>query len=377
MSFHNSLRLHFLLTLTICGSILSSSTFSEKPPTYTEKPPMLNSQQIITKFFEVYPDIDENNDKALSPEEMQVLLKRAKEAYDGWGSVSWIYPISLDGVPATYADVSYGPGNRNVFDIWLADSEKPTPLVIAIHGGGFGAGDKSMYFDSESIPRYLKAGISFATINYRYWNTCDQGVLGSMKDAKRALQFIRTKAKKWNIDTKRIGATGGSAGATTSLWLAFHDDMAIPDHPDPVLRESTRIACAAAGGVQATYDILRWKEIISHPRPEPTEKEYNDWAIYFGFKNKEELLGPKGQAYRKELDTLDMMSLDDPPFYVRNNAVPSLDNVGHHPAHAVALKKKAEKIGLKGVLIAKEIGLFPPDEDNIDASEFLIRELSR
>ena len=37
---------------------------------------------------------------------------------------------------------------------------------------------------------------------------------------------MRSKAGEWNIDKKRIGATGGSAGGCSSLWLAFHDDMA-------------------------------------------------------------------------------------------------------------------------------------------------------
>ena len=54
-------------------------------------------------------------------------------------------------------------------------------------------------------------------------------VKGPLTDAARALQFVRSKAKEWNIDKTRIGATGGSAGACSSLWLAFHDDMADPE----------------------------------------------------------------------------------------------------------------------------------------------------
>ena len=42
----------------------------------------------------------------------------------------------------THANVKYGAHQRNVFDIWLADSDKPTPLAIYIHGGGFRAGSK-------------------------------------------------------------------------------------------------------------------------------------------------------------------------------------------------------------------------------------------
>ena len=38
----------------------------------------------------------------------------------------------------------------------------------------------------------------------------------------------RRKAKEWNLDPKRVGSTGGSAGACTSLWLAFHDGGYFP-----------------------------------------------------------------------------------------------------------------------------------------------------
>src|SRR5262249_58169250 len=80
-----------------------------------------------------------------------------------------------------------------------------------------------------------------------------------LQDAARALQFVRSRAKEWNIDKKRIGATGGSAGGCSSLWLAFHDDMADPDSKDPIARESTRLYCAAVNGAQTTLDpkILR------------------------------------------------------------------------------------------------------------------------
>ena len=40
-------------------------------------------------------------------------------------------------------DAKYGPHQRNVLDLWKAKSDKPTPLVVFIHGGGFRAGDKS------------------------------------------------------------------------------------------------------------------------------------------------------------------------------------------------------------------------------------------
>ena len=36
----------------------------------------------------------------------------------------------------THADVAYGPDPMNILDLWLVPSEKPTPLLVFIHGGG-------------------------------------------------------------------------------------------------------------------------------------------------------------------------------------------------------------------------------------------------
>ena len=48
-------------------------------------------------------------------------------------------------IPPTHADVKYGPHERNVMDVWLAKSDKPTPVLVSIHGGGFqGLGPASL-----------------------------------------------------------------------------------------------------------------------------------------------------------------------------------------------------------------------------------------
>ena len=49
------------------------------------------------------------------------------------------------GAPKITPDIAnehYGPHERNVLDLWKAKSDKPTPLVVYIHGGGYRAGSK-------------------------------------------------------------------------------------------------------------------------------------------------------------------------------------------------------------------------------------------
>ncbi|NDH00710.1 MAG: alpha/beta hydrolase, partial [Opitutae bacterium] len=150
-----------------------------------------------------------------------------------------------DSIPTpTLSEVAYGSHERHVLDFWKAKSDKPTPLVFVIHGGGWSGGSKERLSRFVDAPALLKAGISVVAINYRYIHNA-QGLKPPVKaplfDAARALQFVRSKAAEWNIDKTHIAAAGSSAGACTSLWLLYHDDLADPESDDPIARESTRL----------------------------------------------------------------------------------------------------------------------------------------
>jgi len=49
---------------------------------------------------------------------------------------------AADALRPTQADVAYGPHERQVLDFHAAQSDRPTPLAICLHGGGFVNGDK-------------------------------------------------------------------------------------------------------------------------------------------------------------------------------------------------------------------------------------------
>lgn len=163
----------------------------------------------------------------------------------------------------THGDIAYGEHERHVLDFWKAPSEAPTPVVIVIHGGGWNEGSKERIHRVIDTSRLLKAGVSVVAINYR-WISHAKDVAPPVKaplhDAARALQFVRSKADEWNIDKTRIGATGESAGACSSLWLAYHDDLADPKSKDPIARVSTRLQAVAVTSAQTTLDPKQMKE---------------------------------------------------------------------------------------------------------------------
>ncbi len=241
------------------------------------------------------------------------------------------------------ANLSYGPHPMNVLDFWKADGDGPRPLLVYIHGGGWIGGDKKQ--PAESRRPYLEKGISYIAINYRL--TGEASLPAPVHDAARAIQFIKSKAAEWNIDKTRIALTGGSAGACTSMWILLHDDLADPNSPDPVLRESTRVAAAAVRGGQTSIDPK-----VIEPWLGPNVLKHRMINMAVG----EETIEGALENYDRhrdlyvEFSPYNHLTADDPPLlmtYGNNMTLPS-ENAGHgihHPVYGVKMKEKADRAG--------------------------------
>lgn len=241
--------------------------------------------------------------------------------------------------PPTMADVSYGKHPKQVLHFWKAESDQPTPLLLYIHGGGWQNGNRMAGLD-PLVKDYLAAGISIASVEYRFIEEAmadgvEPPVKGCLHDAARALQFVRSKAKEWNIDKTKVAASGGSAGACTSLWLAFHDDLADPKSEDPIARESTRLQFAAVNGAQTTLDPQQMKEWTpnsvygSHAFgifKEVNGKKARDFEAFLAQRDKILPLINEYSPYA-------LVSADDPPIYLFYNAPPALGEDQKDPTH--------------------------------------------
>ena len=248
----------------------------------------------------------------------------------------------------TLANTSYGPHERNVLDFWKADSPNPTPVLVFIHGGGFVGGDKSGANPGD-IDRCLAAGISFASINYRY--TTQAPYPAPMLDGARAIQFVRAKAAEWNIDPKRIGAYGGSAGAGISMWLAFHDDLAKPGSPDPVEQQSTRLVFAGSLGGQSSYDPLQIREWLGG-----RAWEHPAFLPFYAVKSRDEFAKSEVRKLAADASVINHLSKDDPPVFMIYNepdaplSQDSAPGTGiHHPKFGHILKEKMDTLGIEAV----------------------------
>jgi acetyl esterase/lipase len=274
--------------------------------------------------------------------------------------------------PKKLLDVPYGKHPRQVLDFYQAKSDKPTPLVFHIHGGGWQGGDKKM--DPRILQPFLGKGISVVSINYRYVKQAveekvEPPVKAPLEDAARALQFVLSKAAEWNIDKTRIGATGGSAGACSSLWLAFHDDLADPKSSDPIARESTRLFCAAVNGAQVTLDPKPLREWMPN---------YKYGAHAFGQPSLEAVLDNREKLMNwiKEYSPMEHVTKDDPPialFY--GGEAPVVGSSPKDPTHSaimgLKLQEKCKEVGVECLLICPG----HPDAKYKNSTEYLIDRL--
>lgn len=288
----------------------------------------------IQQVLKRHPEADLNKDGVLTRDEMAAFRKRT--------------------VPAkpTFANVKYGPHERNVLDFWRAQTAIPAPVVVFIHGGGFVAGDKSG-IGAAFVERALQEGMSVAAINYRFADGKDVLFPAPQKDGARAIQFLRSKAQEWNIDTRKIAAFGGSAGAGISMWLGYHDDLADPSSDDPVERQSSRVAAIGSMGGQTSYDPIWIKENIGgraweHPS---IFKVYN-------IRTPEEALNPTSEVRKlyDEASAVTHLTKDDPPIFMIFSE-PDIDPPAgcrpgefiHHPRFAKALIPKLNALGIAHV----------------------------
>ena len=130
-------------------------------------------------------------------------------------------------------DIPYAnQSNAQKLDIYmLAKKDKPCPVIMWIHPGGFEEGDK----DGSAIAPLaiiniiklfqpmLERGYAAVSINYRLSHEAVFPAL--IYDVKAAIRWIRANGSKYHFHSDKIAAWGSSAGGYLAAMLATTGDV--------------------------------------------------------------------------------------------------------------------------------------------------------
>jgi alpha-L-fucosidase 2 len=106
-------------------------------------------------------------------------------------------------------------------DACVPPGDGPFPVIILVHGGGWGSGDKAKDITPIFDP-LTNAGFVWFSINYRLapanrWPAC-------LDDVRTAVRWVKAHAAEYHGDSKRIALLGHSAGGHLAFMAALTAD---------------------------------------------------------------------------------------------------------------------------------------------------------
>ncbi|HLJ53507.1 MAG TPA: alpha/beta hydrolase [Chthonomonadaceae bacterium] len=170
---------------------------------------------------------------------------------------------------------------------WLTNVTRPTLTIyrppadrntgtafIVCPGGGYW--NLAWDLEGTEVAEWLRAhGITGIVLKYRCPRRAGEQpkdpAPGPLLDAQRAVSLVRSRAKDWGIDPKRIGIGGFSAGGHLALSTGIHYEKRAYDLVDAIDAASCRpdFAVAAYPGYLADKDTWELLPAIRIPRGMP------------------------------------------------------------------------------------------------------------
>jgi predicted esterase len=158
------------------------------------------------------------SDSATIPAEVAAKLREIGANNDIPGTAALYAPAFpagfMDSLNVT-RDMAYGPAERNIMDIAAPKDSMNRPVIIFVHGGGFGGGNKSAattpFYDN--IPYWVASqGLVGVNINYRY-APASQWPAG-IEDLNLLVAWLQTNIAQYGGDPSRLFFWGKSTGAS-------------------------------------------------------------------------------------------------------------------------------------------------------------------
>jgi acetyl esterase/lipase len=200
-----------------------------------------------------------------------------RQAKPAEAQVQLLWP---QGAPGALGDTDK---DKPSITVHLPPGEKATGAAVVICPGG-GYGFLAVDHEGRQPAEFLNSlGIAAFVLHYRIAPRYHHPA--PLQDAQRAIRVVRSGAKQWHIDTKRIGIWGFSAGGHLASTAATHFDSGKPDSDDPV----ERVGCRP-DFVILSYPVITMQPPHTHmgsrnnllgskPAPELVEQYSNDKQV--------------------------------------------------------------------------------------------------
>lgn len=238
-------------------------------------------------------------------------------------------------------DISYIPNGDDAqkLDLYLPEksADRPLPLIVHIHGGGWMAGNK---FPCPVVGMVGK-GYAVASVEYRFSQKAK--FPAQIQDCQAAIRWLRANAKQHNIDPQRVGAVGGSAGGHLSALVGT---------------AGGKKAFAPIGGneeqsdrVQAVCDIFGPANFSTVMQQAAVDKNVRNIFTFNSPKDPySQLIGVSLEGNKEKTDAVSpvhYVSKDNPPILILHGTHDTLVPYAQSEELAAALKAKGVEVWLQ------------------------------
>jgi acetyl esterase/lipase len=161
-----------------------------------------------------------------------------------------------------------------------AKGNGPRAAAVVCPGGGYSG--LAMAKEGRAMAEWLQShGVAGVILRYRCGGGKNQQPI-PLQDAQRALRTVRAKAAEWNIDPKRVGIIGFSAGGHLASCAATMSDKETAEPIDAIDGQSARPDFAVL-----VYPVITMESNVGHAGsrnnllgPNPNEKLIEEWSTY-------------------------------------------------------------------------------------------------
>ncbi|AEI51252.1 alpha/beta hydrolase [Runella slithyformis] len=128
-----------------------------------------------------------------------------------------------------YINQSYGADPAQKCDIHspVTVSGRPSEVLILLHGGAWGAGDKFYLIPSVTGFKARKKNLTIVNANYRLTSSKGVRLEQQLSDIRLLIEYLRKNAAKYSIAEDGFVIGGVSAGGHLALNYAYSDPAGI------------------------------------------------------------------------------------------------------------------------------------------------------